>query len=215
MELDEKIKNHRVLFNNDRIPGLSLDNGKKRYVFSRRVKGRNLRLRFPFSRIQTIRDYANMIEECRRENENYETEKTQIEIERKENLKKKSKKHTWHLNVSEKFRRSTEKFKKWEMKKQKKNETRRKITQRRKRIKFINSIPKATKMKLIDDIKSSEMEGKEIEEIRKMNVDYEKMTPEIYQNMLGNAMANNVRVENQTELGTKSLTRYKSKKGKY
>ena len=206
MELDGKIKDYRVLFNNERIPCLSIDTTKKRFIFSRKIKGKNLKVRFSFSKILTYRNYANMIAECKIQNDEFEKyiEDSQLKIKPYKPYIKNFSVNT----ISNSFREKFESIEKKSEKKKKNNERRRNINQQRKRIRFVNSIPKPLKMKLVDDIKTSHLKGEDFEKIRKMKIDYKRMTPEVYHSIKETAKKWGVEVDNSKEIGTKSIRNY-------
>lgn len=206
MEHDDKIKDYRVLFNNQRIPCLSIDAAKKRFVFSRKIKGKNLKVRYPFSKILTYRNYADMIAECKVANEEFEKdiEDQQPKIKPYKSYLKGFSENPVSKPLKEIFKKMEKKF----TKKKKHNERRRNKNKQRKRIHFINSIPKVLKMKLVDDIKRSNLDGEDLDWIREMKMDYEKMTPEFYYSIKETAKQSGVDVDNFNKIGTRSVRKY-------
>jgi hypothetical protein len=162
MELDSVIKNHRTIFNNHRIPGLSLELSGKRYVFSKKINKKNMKLRFPWSTVKTVRDYANMIEKCKQYAFKFEHDiesERQKRLERSRNHARKVRHAFCHYDDKDPLglKRLDDKWAR--------NKRRRLPRQDRKRLRFRQAIPMPLKLKLMETLlKSTE---KELEEIRR------------------------------------------------
>jgi len=217
MELDSVIKNHRKLFNNERIPYLSIDNQKKRFIFSRKISGENLIIRYPFSKIKTYRDYSNMLLQCQEKHQIFEDEATlkdendrSSDIQQLVGIEKLFKRHS-DKKVSKKFSRGVKKA----MKNHRRNTKLRLQRRERKRIRFIKCAPLPLKMRLAETLQTFTYDSAGLEESRKNNIDPFQMTDTTYEKLRTTAEKfHGVKMKIHRGLGTYSLRQYKKNKRK-
>lgn len=158
MKLEDKIPRRR-LSKSEKIPGLHLDLTKKRYVFSKKFHGENMRIRFNFSKILTNYDFVSMINECR--DEAYKFENKIKEKERKSIVLKVWKKRSMHFQLGmisvNKTNEKLKNFIKTNDKLKKLRNRKSTIRNEKKRSRFFNFITPLMKIHLVEDLKRLKM----------------------------------------------------------
>ena len=218
MDLNTKV-NHKLVYRKERIPGLSIDITKKRFVFSRKYHGRNIKIRFTFSKIKNGNDYVMILNECKSEAERFQREtdeQDELAKKQKENkLKDSKKKREFYSRINGINTDESDKFFERMTRRDNKikffNFNRRTVRQEKKRLKFKNSITNLMKTKLIEDIKASRTDFEDVLKINAIQVKFEKFTPKIFYEMkeiLEYDNRNEVKNESTLGLGTKSVIVY-------
>ena len=224
MELKAKV-NHQRIAKKEMIPGLTKDLSKKRYVFSKKYHGKNLKIRFTFSKIKSGEDYVSMLDQCRKEAEMFEKEiddheeimKNKLKLKLEESKRRRDLYCRMHnIEIDERITKFLKKIDKKTNRRKENNSRRTTLRIDKKRNKFKNSITRLMKISIVENIKNSRESQEELDEINNFIVKYDKLTPTIYFKMIGILQSEGTYRKNNKELGTVSLIKYlQSKKFNY